>query len=295
MCPNCLRRGQSIKCGTYHNKRRSRIQRFYCKHCKIGFSAQTKALTYREKKPRANLPLLRLVASGVSQRRSAELLGINRITVARKIVRMGRQARFALRKEAEKNPAGPVVVLDEVETFEHTKLKPLAVAIAVEHGSRRILAVEVASMPPKGRLAAKSRKKYGPRADHRHIALEAACREIKRASPTVAEVRSDLCPRYPRVIRQQLPHVKHRRFKSKRARDAGLGELKRGGFDPLFSLNHSAAMFRDNVKTLARRTWCTTKRSDRLQYLLYLYAWTHNQRINGAKMRDIAVPPYAAM
>jgi hypothetical protein len=50
----------------------------------------------------------------------------------------------------------------------------------------------------------------------------------------------------------------------------GQGELKRGGFDPLFSLNHTAAMFRDRLKRLSHRTWCTTKRPDRLQLLLDL-------------------------
>jgi hypothetical protein len=62
----------------------------------------------------------------------------------------------------------------------------------------------------------------------------------------------------------------------------GQGELKRGGFDPLFSLNHTAAMFRDRLKRLSRRTWCTTKRPDRLQLLLDLYAWYHNELLAGA-------------
>ena len=62
----------------------------------------------------------------------------------------------------------------------------------------------------------------------------------------------------------------------------GQGELKRGGFDPLFALNHTAAMYRDRIKRLSRRTWCTTKRADRLQLLVDLYAWHHNERLRGA-------------
>ncbi len=59
------------------------------------------------------------------------------------------------------------------------------------------------------------------------------------------------------------------------------GELKRGGFDPLFALNHTCAMFRDHLKRLSRRTWCTTKRASCLQDLLYVYAWFHNERLAG--------------
>src|SRR5690606_19374474 len=64
-----------------------------------------------------------------------------------------------------------------------------------------------------------------------------------------------------------------------RACVVGQGEMKAGGFDPLFSLNHTCAMYRDNTKRLSRRSWCTTKRVDRLQCLLELYTVFHNEVI----------------
>jgi hypothetical protein len=181
-----------------------------------------------------------------------------------------------------------------METAEHTKMKPLSIALAVEEGSRRIVAVEVASMPAKGLLAAKSRHKYGFRPDHRSIALAAICREMKQASPHLSLVKSDECPRYPSVVKKYLPGVSHETHKGRRACTVGQGELKAGGRDPLFCLNHTAAMYRDRLKTLSRRTWCTTKRPDRLQYLLYIYAWCHNQRLQAVRLRDVGLPPYAA-
>ena len=53
--------------------------------------------------------------------------------------------------------------------------------------------------------------------------------------------------------------------------------MKAGGFDPLFSLNHTCAMYRDNTKRLSRRTWCTTKIVPRLQCLLDIYTVFHNE------------------
>ena len=40
-----------------------------------------------------------------------------------------------------------------METFEHTKLKPLTIPMAVEQGTRRILAVDVGKIAAKGHLA----------------------------------------------------------------------------------------------------------------------------------------------
>ena len=48
------------------------------------------------------------------------------------------------------------------------------------------------------------------------------------------------------------------------------------GYDPLFWVNHTAAMLRANVNRLIRRTWCTTKRADRLADHLALYVHFHN-------------------
>src|SRR5690606_13649897 len=175
---------------------------------------------------------------------------------------------------------------DEMETFEHTKCKPLSIAVAVEEGTRRIICAEVSQMPAKGRLAAIARRKYGYRRDDRAQGLKALCREIRRANPKVARVKSDECPRYPSIVRRYLKGVEHVTYKGLRGCVVGQGELKASGRDPLFALNHSCAMSRDNVKRLSRRTWCTTKRPDRLQSLLDLYIWHHNERRRGVRRLD---------
>ena len=79
----------------------------------------------------------------------------------------------------------------------------------------------------------------------------------------------------------------HERYKGARGAIVGQGELKKKNYDPLFSLNQTYAMFRDNIKRLARRTWCTTKRIDRLKHLLFIYAHYHNQVIDKIKRPSI--------
>ena len=59
----------------------------------------------------------------------------------------------------------------------------------------------------------------------------------------------------------------------------GQGELKKQGWDPIFNLNHTAAMFRANMSRLIRRTWCTTKKLSSLRDHLSLYTTYHNQTL----------------
>ena len=57
----------------------------------------------------------------------------------------------------------------------------------------------------------------------------------------------------------------------------GQGELKKLRFDPLFALNHTCAMLRANINRLFRRTWCTTKKKERLEQHLAVYMDFHNR------------------
>lgn len=282
-CPNC-QSPKVLKRGYYHvggPTNHQRVQRFACKSCLKRFSTQTLAMTRGEKKAYINQRLFRTLCCGMSQRSAAFLLGIHRTTVARKIARFGPAARSQLAAAAAATPAGDAVVFDEMETFEHSKCKPLSVAVAVDKATRRILAVEVASMPAKGLLAKIARKRYGRRLDGRAEALHAMCRHIQAACPKVTTLQSDENPRYPAFTKEYFPEARHETSKGRRACVVGQGELKRGGFDPLFALNHTCAMFRDHLKRLSRRTWCTTKKASCLQDLMSIYAWFHNEQLAG--------------
>jgi hypothetical protein len=87
---------------------------------------------------------------------------------------------------------------------------------------------------------------------------------------------SDKCPQYPSLVKQVFPKATHRTVKGRRGCVAGQGELKKIGFDPLFSLNHTAACFRANINRMFRKTWSISKREDRLGDHLELYVWFHN-------------------
>ena len=279
MCPICKVPNAKIRKKGYFAKQATssqRVQRYQCMECRRSFSEQTGRLSYREKKPHENQRLYRLICSGVSQARAAAILGIHRITVARKIDKL---AHFARRDHYEwqvKQRKVQEVQFDEMESSIHTKCKPVTIALAVNRDTREIISTAVETIPAKGKLARIARKKYGKRPNYAPFAMRRMMESIKRTYPYAKVFSSDQKWTYPSLVRGYFGEVEHRSTKGRRGCVVGQGELKRGGFDPLFTLNHTAAMVRDNLKTMSRRTWCTAKRLDRLQDLLDLYVRFHN-------------------
>lgn len=201
---------------------------------------------------------------------------------------MGKKAQFILPMLNSRFDKCKTVEFDDLETFEHTNCKPLSVILMTEFGTRRILGFRVAQMPCKGTLAALSRKKYGKRKDHRGPARKELFEELKDYIEADALIKSDENPHYTKDVKAHFPEAQHKVFKGRGARNGGQGELKKGGFDPLFTLNHTCAMWRANINRLVRKTWCTTKRPERLGYHIALYSLFHNEKLLKLKQKDAA-------
>lgn len=257
----------------------TKVKRFYCKACKVTFSEATVTFEFRQKKRDINLPLFKQLSSNTSMRRSAILVGTTRKTVARRFAYFDKVAmRYHTDLLNNMNKVGNVQ-FDDMESSIHTKLKPVSIPLAVEHPSRIILGISAASMPAKGHHAELSRRKYGKRLDERRKAWTEVLSQVAVAAHSEMSITSDMHKCYPIAIKKHLPNATHLQVPSRKAIIAGQGELKQGGRDPLFSLNHTAAMFRANVCRLIRRTWCTSKRLDRLQTHLNIYTMWHNENI----------------
>jgi hypothetical protein len=234
---------------------------------------------FAQKKRQFNERLKRLLCSGVSQRRIARLLHLSRATVTQKLIFLGRQAEMDLSKRNLAHVPAEIVEFDDLETFEHSKCKPLSVTLAVESKSRRILGLEVSRFPAKGRLVKIAHKKYGRRKDERSFGRKRLFSKIGPLVSPSATIKSDENPHYPADVRSYFPNCRYETFKGQRGSIVGQGELKKVRFDPLFSLNHTCAMLRANVNRLFRKTWCTTKLPERLALHLTIYAIYHNSSL----------------
>ena len=253
-----------------------RIQIYQCLRCIKYFSRATQDPCYRQKKRHKNPDLVIDLASSTSLRRCAKNHGLSRTTVLRKLRFLGR---IADRKLAEFNQAqskAKEIQFDDLETFEHSKCKPLSVTLAVEKHTRRILGFEISQMAAKGTLAGIAKKKYGYRRDTRSRGRAKLFKALQPIVEKSAQIESDQNPYYPKDVKRYFPKAIHVGHKGQRGSLTGQGELKKIRFDPLFSLNHTCAMLRDNVKRLGRKTWCTTKCPENLRASLAIYALFHN-------------------
>ncbi len=295
MCPHCHSH-HFIKHGRFKGFGQQN-QRYRCRNCGKTFHLGRRTIQQYDRRGDANRPLLYALCSGVSQRRTALLLSIKREAVARKIRKYGPYFRQWHEKWIENRRFGKTLLFDEMETFEHTKCKPLSIAIAVEERSRIIISTQVSSMPAKGKLAAVARKRYGLRVDRRPEALQEMMRDMLRANSEATTIKSDKAPRYPKLVAKNYPGAEHKRFKGRRGCVVGQGELKAGGHDPLFYLNHTCAMIRDNLKRMSRRTWCTSKKPEQLQNLLHIYTVFHNRWLDGRRCLTamLEAPPPATI
>lgn len=290
-CPRCRRHHPMSDFRTLINKigfyrRRSDkkwIQRYQCTLCSKSFSTATFDPCYRQHKRHFNQTLFEHLSSGVSQRRCAYLLRLNRKTIKRKFLFLGMQSLISLRKFNQSFPPSTVVEFDDLETFEHSKCKPLSVTLAVESESRRILGFSVSSMPAKGLLVHRALKKYGPRPDERPRGRKLLLASLRGLVHENAVLKSDQNPHYPQDVARFFPRGLHLSFLGKRGALTGQGELKKTVFDPLFSLNHTCAKLRADINRLIRKTWCTTKKAERLRYHLAIYALYHNRALYAPK------------
>jgi len=248
-----------------------KVRRYQCKHCGKTFSSRTFKADYNHKKMDLNSLLLKLLTEGQSLRAAARTIGMTYKNTYQKFLWLTRQAQAQLEVQSYNCQ---VLQFDEMETIEHSKCKPLSIAIFVNE-NYQILSLKVAVMPAKGRLAEISRLKYGLRVDERETVLEKSFQDLKNQFKKPPEkIMSDAKSIYGKFVRKYFPKTDyevHSRADKERHRDRLHERMHKKVFDPLFALNQRCALLRSHIKRLTRRSWCTTKKKENLQGHLDLF------------------------
>ena len=211
-------------------------------------------------------------------RKTAKELGCSYSTVYRKFKWLGPRAKSA---HQEKSFTSETLFFDEMESIEHTKLKPLTIALAVDE-NYQLLGVEVGTIPAKGHLAAISRKKYGRRKNQSTEKVQKLLEQVKsQLKSTPINIKSDAKTEYKLLVNKTFPGVPYEQFASRgnkeKSREQKYLKKEKAKHDPLFPLNQRCAVLRDHIKRLVRRSWCTTKLPEHLELGIYLYIANHNK------------------
>jgi len=292
-CPKCkahFRRSdythrKIVKFGSYYRSSdRKLVQRYFCKLCSLHFSVSTLFHCYLQKKRHLNQKVARQLVAGVSMRECGRILKINKKTVVRKMIHMGLRAQARLELLNKKRALSKVIEFDDLETFEHTKCKPVAVSLVVESKTRWVLGYEMAQMAAKGPLAAKSLIRYGKREDQRTSAREILFRRVRSYVDEACTIKTDENPHYTQSVKHYFPKAAHVTYLGRKSSLGGQGELKKQGFDPIFSLNHTFAVLRYRTSRLIRKTWNTTKKKERLSLHIALIVLHHNLSLKPTRL-----------
>jgi transposase-like protein len=264
--------GRFIKKGFTRVRRLNQyFRRYECKECHYTFSSRSSKPDFRHKKMDLNKPLQQLLTEGNSIRASARILKMTYRNTYKKFLWLIKQAKVTREKLSF---SATKIYFDEMETIHHTKCKPLSIAIAVNE-DYKILALQVAEMPAKGRLARFSVMKYGPRKDERDSVMGQVFSLLKsKLSRPPGHVYSDAKSSYRKHVEVNFPesiYEVHNRADKERHRDRLHEKLHKKTFDPLFAVNQRCAKLRSDIRRLTRRSWCTTKKPENLQGQLDLY------------------------
>lgn len=244
------------------------VPRFRCRSCKRTFSRQTFRYDYRQKKPHLDPDLLQLFVSGVGIRQAGRVLGVTRTTVTRKFSRIGAHCRW-FHDDIARGISGHLhLQFDELETFEHCRLsKPVTMGTLIEADTRFIIEQGNGAIRPGGRKSSQARRliaRHGVRPAESRACVAAIFRRgsARIGKDAAVVLTTDRKTSYVPIAKEFLGDRLRRHSRHS-------GKLPRGPNSPLFPINHTNAMWRDNLSRLRRRSWLASKKRSCLD----LHAW----------------------
>lgn len=253
------------------------IPRYLCCTCRRSFSAQTFKVDYRDHRPHVNARVFALLTSGVGFRQTSRNVGLSHVSVLRKAMKLGRSLGELHKNLMQGLQTGLTYVLDEEETYETSPLRPLTVPYLLEHQTWFVVATDVEPIRRLARRGSSRRdrqdryeRKNGPRPDRSRTAVRRVLEALRAATgPGPMSLVSDMKSSYPVVAKAVFGEdLKRHRLVSSR--------LPRDSCNPLFAVNLTIEMGRDNIGRLRPHSWLASKKGDRLRSHLHLYVAFRN-------------------
>lgn len=236
------------------------VERFLCLTCSRGFSSQTFRLDYRLKRPDLLVPFYLDRVSKVTHRQSARNHRCSRTTEQRHFRLLAKHCtdfHAAKLEEVRKlGGLGESFSLDELESFERRRIRmPLTAPILAEKSSSFVVDIRVGTLASReklGKAKTEEERRARRKSESRKVVKQALERLLDFApkDQPICLI-TDRKHSYVSIVREVFgTRCEHVRVSSKQVRDTT---------NPLFLINHTEAMVRDNVSRLVRRNWAASK------------------------------------
>jgi transposase-like protein len=282
-CPNarckfhdCPSPGWMTRWGYFAARcRDQREQRFRCKGCNHTFSRQTFRYDYRDRRPDCNARLFELLTSGVGLRQSGRVLKLGLSTIQKKMRKLSRTCRQLHDNLCMRLPTGRCYLMDEEESYEGASIRPLTIPIVIERSHWFVVATAVGSirrLAPAG-TARRARQDTdeainGKRPDESRECVAEVLHALRARSPGPIKLLTDQKTSYASVAREV--------FGSDVLHATTAGSDPRTTRNPLFPINITIAMTRDNCGRLRRNSWLVSKRAQWLRGQMSIYTVFRN-------------------
>src|SRR5262245_45695952 len=268
--------GFCIRRGYYQPRCRAEpVQRYHCKTCNHSFSRQTFRHDYGDRRPEVNELFWTLLVSGIGLRQLGRVLKLNIRSVQNKQRKMARTCALLHHNLSPRLPLGRTYVLDEEETYESASIRPLTMPVLIEKETWFVVSTAVGTIRRLAKAGTKRRarqdreEKQRRRPDEsskcvKQVLSELACRVPAGAIPLRSDQKASYGVLAREVFGDRLEHA------------TTAGTRIRTTHNPLFPINTTMAMTRDNLGRLRRRSWLVTKKGERLQHHLALFTVYRN-------------------
>ena len=283
-CPNQVceqhrnpKPGFFVRNGRYRPRCRIEpVPRFFCRTCRRGFSAQTFRHDRGDRRPECNQPLFLMLTSGVSLRQCGRNLKLAIASVVQKLRKLARTCELLLHNLCPNLPPGRTFLLDEEETFEGASIRPLTMPVLIERETWFVVATAVGPIrrlaaAGSGRRVRQQREEAvrGEREDRSRECVRAVLQRLAALVPNGSvRVQTDQKSSYATLIREV--------FGDRATHETTAGSDPRTTRNPLFPINTTLAMTRDNNGRLRRKSWLVTKLAPYLQRQMMLFAVYRN-------------------
>lgn len=269
----------------YHTTAHGTVQRYQCRGCGTGLSAQTESVYYFSKRRLDLGQIFSRLRGGSSMRDIGRELGCSRTAVATAVLRLGRQAMGA-----------HMLTLCGLEHSGHLCFDGLVSAVTSRDYPSQITTLADSSHELLLAMTHCVTERGGSRTDAQHSRITAK-RTSWRPSPgalsgSISLLVNEL-PRYAGRRAVLIDTDEHPLYRSAIDRDAALrwyhsaglltvrrtpGSAPRTPANPLSILNYLDRMIRHRLKEHTRETIALARNATMQMHRMWIFAWDHNAR-----------------
>ena len=259
-CPHC--KSESLRKRGTHKTKRGKTQKYQCKDCKKIFTKRTGTPNYRKRKQHLRDQITRRYCEKQSLRGLSRTMNASYPTIVKYFRENAELARQANKKRLGKGLVTSYVQFDQLETYEHTKRKPVGIQISIRWKTGEIVSAKVGYISIRALSVSKEySENWNVKARKSYHTLSMILDTKKALNKNASTITCDK----EKSQLNLLQDFCHEDFITIAPSSA---ENKR--IDRVFR------RIRNDVSRLNRKTICTTKDINQLQNHLDLYTEYHN-------------------